>query len=506
MILIPDMAHVREADAYTIQHEPVTSEKLMERAANAIFQRIFPKLQPGQEVVVFAGMGNNGGDGLVIARLLAEQGVKVSVYIPELSETGSTDFQLNFERLNALQLQLVKELVSETDLPAQLPHNCIVIDALFGSGLNREPSGFAAQVVQYINRSERVVVAVDVPSGLFADKATGPGSRSVVRADYTFSFEWPKLAFFCAENEVFVGRWELVPIGLHPAMHQAEKQNFFLTEREDVRAILHGRSRFSHKGTFGHALLIAGEAGKTGAAILAAKASMRAGLGLLHVHLPRKAALPLQCSLPEAMLSFDANADYLTALPENLNYSAIAIGPGIGREAATAATLKLLIQEAKTPLLLDADALNILSENPGWLAFLPPNSILTPHLREFERLTGKTDNHFDRLQKQREFAMRFGIIVVLKGAYSSVGLPDGKVFFNPTGNAGMATAGSGDVLTGIILSLLAQNYRPAEAALLGVYLHGLAGDIALEQQSEESLLASDIVANLGKAFASLRAS
>lgn len=504
MIPVPNVAYVRRADAYTIEHEPVSSERLMERAATAIFHKIFPKLQPDQPVIVFVGMGNNGGDGLVVARLLAQQAVKVEVFILKLSEKGSPDFELNLERLSGFSEVKLFEIAAEGDLPVSLPENAVILDALFGSGLNKEVTGLAARLIRLINTLGNVVVSVDVPSGLFVDQSTDFQRTDVIRADYTFTFEWPKMAFFFPENEAFVGDWSVIPIGLHRTMHQPEGQYVFLTEHNDISRKLHSRSRFAHKGNFGHALLLAGASDKTGAAILAASACLRSGAGLLHVHLPYKAASPLQCVLPEAMVSLDSDDNHLSILPQLTGYDAIAIGPGIGKEESTARVLKLLIQEAKVPLVLDADALNLLSENPTWLSFLPNSSILTPHHREFERLSGSSSNGFERIQKQRELSQRFHLIIVLKGGFTSVSLPDGTVFFNPTGNPGMATAGSGDVLTGVILSLMAQYYEPADAALIGVYLHGLAGDLALKQQSPESLLASDIVKNLGKAFTALR--
>lgn len=504
MIAVPNTSFVREADAYTIQNEPIASIDLMERASEAIVRQLVLRLQPTQEVVVFAGMGNNGGDGLAIARLLAKRGYDVRVYVVQTSKEGSADFHVNHNRLSEQTAVEVHQIPEAHELPESLPANCIVVDALFGSGLNKPIGGVAAQVVDFINRQQVVVVAVDIPSGLFADRATDLLHTAVVHADYTFTFEWPKQAFFFAENEHIVGEWQVVSIGLHPDMHRMEGQKFFLTESADISTRLRSRPRFAHKGNFGHALLMAGSAGKSGAAVLAASACLRSGVGLLHVHVPQHVVLPLQCALPEAMLSIDVNSHHLASLPDLSAYNAIGIGPGIGQEEETAKLLKLLIQEWKHPAVLDADALNILASHPTWLAFLPLNTILTPHVREFERLTGKAVNGFERLEKQREFSQRFGLVVVLKGAYSSISLPDGRVFFNPTGNPGMATAGSGDVLTGIILGLLAQGYSAADAAMTGVFLHGLAGDLAIGHQSHESLLAGDIVALLGKAFLKVR--
>lgn len=500
MIRIPDISFIRDSDLYTINNEPISSVDLMERAADALCRRLLSKLLPEQKVIVFAGPGNNGGDGLVIARLLLQQGYDVEVFaLP--AKDYSADFTINLHRLEAFGIK-VKFTESENELPATLSPDCIVVDALFGSGLNKAVGGFAAKLIDFINEQKAVVVSVDIPSGLFADTYTDPGS-AIVKADYTFTFEWPKRAFFIPENEFFVGSWELVPIGLHADRHR-EQVSFGLLTFDDIRPMLRNRPKFSHKGSFGHALLLAGSADKTGAAVLAAKACLRSGAGLVHVHIPQKAVVAMQSQLPEVMISRDHNDNIISELPELSTYDAIGMGPGIGQEIETANVLKLLIQEAIVPLVLDADALNILSENKTWIAFLPKNSIITPHPKEFERLAGKSLNGFDRLEMQRQFAVRHGLIVVLKGAYTSIAFPDGTAFLNPGGNPGMATAGSGDVLTGIILSLLAQHYSPYEAALTAVFLHGLAGDLALDAESVESLIASDIVANLGRAFKRLQ--
>lgn len=501
MIPIPTTAFIREADAYTIQFEPVASVDLMERAATALFRKLLPKLLPDQKVFIFAGRGNNGGDGLVLARLLIQQAFNPDVFVLEIG-TPSPDFSHNLARLRAMgkEVQLIQ---SESDFPEGLPTGTIVVDALFGSGLTRPLTGLAARLVEYINSLDAVVIAVDIPSGLMADVTVELNKGVIIQADYTYTFEWPKMAFFFPENEFFVGNWEIVQIGLHPDKHQTLAENALLTAA-DIKPMLRNRSRFSHKGTFGHGLIIAGSADKSGAAVLAARASMRSGAGLLHAHLPGAAVLPFQSQLPEVMISRDVNENYVSQLPGLDLFTAIGIGPGIGQATETANTLKLLIQQSKVPMVLDADALNLLAANPTWLAFLPKQTILTPHPGEFVRLAGKAADSFERHRLLRNFAIRHGLIVVLKGAFTSIALPDGRIFFNPTGNPGMATGGSGDVLTGIILGLLAQSFQPVEAALAGVYLHGLAGDLALASQSQESLLAGDITENLGKAFDKLR--
>ncbi|KAF0129901.1 MAG: sugar kinase [Bacteroidetes bacterium] len=499
MIAIPTTSFIREADSYTIINEPVTSIDLMERAATALFNALVGKLQPLQQIVIFAGSGNNGGDGLVLARLFDQHKFPVKVFIVRFSEKGSPDFETNLLRLKEQTSIVAKQISSESDFP-ELPSDSIVIDALFGSGLNKGVTGLVADLINYINKLEAVIVSIDIPSGLFADQPTDIKRSAVITADYTYTIEWPKLAFFQPEYEFYVGNWEVVPIGLHPDMHKKAVAKNCLTLQYDARNILHVRHRFSHKGTYGHALLLAGSSDKTGAAILAATACLRSGAGLIHVHLPSEAVLPLQNHLPEAMVSIDESKDFISQLPDLTKFTAIAVGPGIGVNVSTASVVKLLIQNASVPLIIDADALNILSENKTWLAFLPSNSILTPHPKEFERLVGKWQNSFERIQMQVDFSIRHAVYVVLKGAYTCISCPDGSCFFNSTGNPGMATAGSGDVLTGILLGLMAQSYTPFETAVLGAFLHGLAGDLAAEQLSQESLIASDIVGNLGAAF------
>ncbi len=501
MKILP-IGKIREADKYTIEHEPISSIDLMERAAGSLYERIKPKLSQSQRIMVFAGPGNNGGDGLVLSRLLTSDGFTVVTYIVHFTDRFSDDFNVNLERLKQLDSK-VYHISSRKDIP-EIEANNLVIDAIFGAGLNRPAEGIAVMVIDQINQSGAVVIAVDIPSGLFADQFIDSKKHSVVQADYTYSFQFAKLAFLMAENDSFVGRWEIVPIGLHSDFIERVETHDYLLTPEVLRPMLRLRPKFSHKGIYGHALLIAGSKNKLGAALLAAESCLRSGVGLLHIHLPADTAQPIYARLPEAMISYDTSKDYFTHLPDLSGFNAIGIGPGIGTGVETSKALKLLIQDVGFPLVIDADALNILSGNKTWLSFLPPDSILTPHPKEFERLAGKSANSFERLQLQRDFSVRFGLYVVLKGAHTSITTPKGNCWFNTSGNPGMATAGSGDVLTGIILGLLAQGYKPVEAALLGVYLHGLAGDLATEEYGMEATIASDISRHLGKAFGKLK--
>ncbi len=494
---------IREADAYTIKNEPIADIDLMERAAGRLFNWIAKKVDTTHRFYIVAGLGNNGGDGLALARMLKNAGYYVEVYIVRYSGKTSENFNENYKRFNEIAGEFMFDILPENNRFPDTGDDDIIIDAVFGSGLGRPVKGFIADVISKINESRCIKISIDIPSGLFADKSSLKEQGAIVRADYTLTFQNPKLAFMMPENDPYVGKWIVLDIGLHAGYLNSVEVNDFYVTKKDVEGIIKRRRKFSHKGTFGHALLIAGSYGKTGAALLAAKAALRSGVGLLHVHIPKTSYNILQTAIPEAMLSIDRYENHFSAVPDLSPYSAVGIGPGLGKENQSQMALKVLIQEFQHPMVFDADALNILSGNKTWLSFLPPESILTPHPKEFERLNGKWSDDFEKIEMQRRFANRYNVIVVLKGAHTSVCLPSGKCYFNSTGNPGMATAGSGDVLTGIITGLLAQKYSPAKAAILGVYVHGLAGDIAAKQNGQISMIASDIINNLGKAFKKL---
>ena len=506
---------IREADAFTIENEPVDSVDLMERAASKVYEWFMKRCKTKEvSVKIFCGIGNNGGDGLALARMLYFSGIIPQVFIVRYSDKMSRDCEINFDRLKESRdvtpvasesLVPMYDIFSEDDFP-QIYDNDIVIDAIFGSGLNRPIEGFTAELIKYINKSNAIKIAIDIPSGLFAcggqqstdnrQQSAVNGQQPIAKVDYTLTFQFPKLAFMFPEYDAFVGKWEVLDIKLHKDfIDNVESLNFYTTE-DVVKPIIRKRTKFSHKGTYGHALLVAGSSGKTGAALLAAEACLRTGVGLLTAHLPKDALLPMQVYLPEAMTSIDKSSTHCTEIDDILPYTAIGVGPGIGKNEETVTLLKKIIQEATQPLVLDADALNIIADNPTWLSFLPDNTILTPHPKEFDRMFGMTNNSFERLELQRKMSVVHNIIIVQKGAHTAITFPNGTCFFNSTGNPGMATAGSGDVLTGMILSLLAQRYTPQEAALLGVYLHGKAGDVAAEKLGMESMIARDIIGNL----------
>jgi NAD(P)H-hydrate epimerase len=494
---------IRKVDAYTIAHEPVKSIDLMERAANQCCGWIKENLGNDLSIKIFVGSGNNGGDGLAMARILKDDDNQVGVYLLSPPEGLSPDSFENYKKFGRHSNVEVFFLEEQGALPGIFEAD-VVIDALFGSGLSRPLVGLAARVVQHMNQSGATIVAIDLPSGLYCDRNTYDNPEAIVRADYTLTFQLPKLSFFFAENQQYVGDWHFLDIGLLPEAIDFQESNYFLIDNEYIAFNLHGRNKFSHKGTYGHALLMAGSYGKLGAAVLASKACLRTGVGLLTSHIAARGYEIIQTAIPEAMVSIDAGSDYLSSLPDLSKYSAVGIGPGIGTDDYTGFLLQRLLKSTKVPLVIDADALNLISFHPEWLKLLPENTILTPHPGEFDRLAGSSSSGYERHLKQIKLSREHKVIMVLKGAHTSVTAPDGSCWFNSTGNPGMATAGSGDVLTGIILSLLAQGYQPLRAALTGVYLHGLAGDLASDETGMEALLASDIINNIGKAFMTIR--
>jgi len=493
---------VREADAYTIKHEPISSINLMERAAGKCFDYISNNFN-ADIYHIFAGPGNNGGDGLVIARMLAESDKKVFVYIVKFTDKFSDDFAENLKRLNAQNKATVREIKDLYKFP-EFNEGEIIIDAIFGSGLSRPVQGFVAEVIHKINEAENTVLAVDIPSGLFGEDNSENLPNNIVKADFTLTFQFPKLAFLLPDNHKFVGEFELFDIGVHKDYIKQTPAKYFYTEQADIK--IKNREKFSHKGIYGHALIYAGSYGKTGALVLASKSCLRTGVGLLSGYIPKTSYNIYQTAVSEAMCyTFnDETASFQT--PDLSVYNAIGVGPGIGKDRLSLAVFTDIIQKnmKKSTMVIDADAINLLSENKYLLKELPENSILTPHPGEFKRLVKDYKNDTEKLEKLQKFASKHKLVIVLKGANTVVATPDGRLYFNTTGNAGMATAGSGDVLTGIILSLLAQKYNPLQAAVFGVYIHGLAGDFAANELGQDGLIASDIIDNLPKAFKKLK--
>lgn len=489
---------IKLADQHTINNEPISSIDLMERASMAFvdeFFRHFPNLQPAY---ILCGKGNNGGDGLAIARMMSHMGREVHVCIIDIAVESSFDFQINLGLLpKNIRVQYCKS-ANELIPPAS---DSLLIDAIFGIGLSRPLEGEYVEIINSINKWPNKKIAVDIASGLIADSSSKGFSK--LNVDLTISFQVPKMAFFMPENDENVGELEIVDIGLDEDFIQSQTSNYTLLRREDVKSILPQRKKFAHKGNFGHATIFAGSLGKIGAAILTGNACLRSGVGLLTMHIPRCGYDAVQSTLPEAMVQQDSAHEWLSSLGSLDAFTAIGIGPGIGQHLETAGLLSDLLNKFQRKLVLDADALNILSNNRHLLELLPAKSILTPHPGEFKRLTGDWENDFEKLDRQRAFSRRYNTIVVLKGAYTTISDVDGHIYFNSTGNPGMAKGGSGDVLTGIITAFLAQGLAEIDAAILAVYIHGLAGDLAKEKFGDKSMLPSDLIAQIPFAFKQL---
>jgi len=492
-------SQIRESEKLTEQKQELSSINLMERATDE-FLKVFHEIFPNQEkrpLVVFCGAGNNGGDGLSVARKLLSDGFSVTVY---LFNTGNGLSENCAEEKRQLLTHTSERLsfyeVLSQFTPPHLDAQTIVIDALFGTGLNRPLDGGFAAVVKYINASASTVVSIDIPSGLMAENNENNISSHIIRADYTITFQAPKLSFLFPENENHVGKWRVANIGLENIADTV--YNF--TESSDIKDLWKPRSLFAHKGMMGHGFVVAGHVGMAGAAILASRSCLRSGAGKVSILTQEENRIILQTTVPEAILSFVPKLNFATL--ENL-YDALLIGPGLGTDEQTTQLLEALLSNLSQPIILDADALNILASHPDLIQSVPHHSILTPHKGELARLIGHTRNSFEELQRTITFANQHQLYILIKGAFSSIVTPQGKVYFNPTGNAGMATAGSGDVLSGILLALLARGYSPEDTLRIGVYLHGLSGDIAAEEKTQSSLIASDIVEYLPKAFAYL---
>lgn len=492
---------IRAWDEYTIRELGIQSIDLMERASTACFNWLMENGFKQYAFSVFCGKGNNGGDGLAIARMLTQSGHAVTVYILEFGAKGTADFQTNLARLH--QTNAAIKFISSVDTLHPVDPHSIVIDALLGTGLNRPLDGLTAAVVKHINQSGNTVIAIDIPSGLFADKSAK--DETSIEAAHTLSFQCFKPAFLVAENAAFLGEIHILDIGLQKGYLSTITPEFQFIDADIVNAILQPRKKFAHKGNFGYAALIAGSMGMMGAAVLSSEACLRSGVGKLTCYIPRIGYEIMQTSVPEAMCKI-AGTEQIGTIYSFEGYSAIGAGPGLGQEESIASLLQSLFKQSNATLVLDADALNVLGKNKELLTNIPHHTIITPHVKEFERLFGTAANDFERMQLAIRKAKELGITIVLKGAYSLVATPGGMAWFNSTGNPGMATGGSGDVLTGVITGLAAQGYLPEQAALAGVYLHGLAGDLAANAVSEPALIASDITAFLGDAFLHLQQS
>ncbi|MDE6339846.1 MAG: NAD(P)H-hydrate dehydratase [Muribaculaceae bacterium] len=493
-------AAIKELDAATCEAQKISSLELMERAAELVTDELNSRFLPGQRFVVMAGPGNNGGDALAVSRMLFERGYKnIEVYLFNITGKLSEDCKAEKEKLTAVEGVDFTEIQREFN-PPFLNTKDVVIDGLFGSGLNEPLKGGFVSVARYINESGAFVVSIDLPSGLFGEDNSQINRRDVIHANLTLAFQIPRLSFFFEENNGILGEWKLLDIGLDDKKIKEMETKLHLVERRNIRPLLNDRLPFTGKRDYGSAMLFCGSIGMMGAAVLCARGTLKSGAGLVTVHGPKGGMNVLQTAVPEAMYEPDRHEHYISDMRLHHDHQAIAVGPGIGVSEHTIDALESLLKSGKSPLVLDADALNCISRRPTLLTMLPPKTIITPHIGEFDRLFGEQRSSEGRLKMALEMAHQYNIIIVLKNHYTMIVRPTGRVYINTTGNPGMATAGAGDVLTGVIAAFLAQGYSPEHAAILGVYFHGLAGDIAADEVGEFGLVSSDIANNVGKAI------
>lgn len=490
---------VYDADKFTIKKQNISSDELMERAAIQLFNWLHLRMQGAQvKIHLFCGIGNNGGDGLALARHLQEHGYNIEVYVVNYSKKRSKDFLVNLERLK--DRKIWPDFLEEgSDWPEILQEE-IIVDAIFGIGLNRAPDKWVVQLFEHLHASKAFILSVDIPSGLFTDAV--PERGKAIMSNYTLSFQMPKLVFFLPQTGIYTEQWEVLDIGLDVEFLMNADVDFELIGKNEVLPIYIPREKYSHKGTYGHSLIIGGSYGKIGAVQLATKACLKSGSGLVTAFVPKSGYLPLQVNIPEAMVLTDTNEKQLTDIQFDIEPSVIGIGIGMGKAKASVKALEDLLNRIQVPMVLDADALNILAENKGLLKKLPAKTVLTPHPKELERLVGSWKDDFDKLEKAKAFSNENDCILVIKGA-NTITVYQNKGYVNSTGNPGMATGGTGDVLTGLITGLLAQGYQPLQASIFGVYLHGRAGDIMLNNTGYQSLLASDVINGIGPAYMDL---
>ncbi|MCM1449453.1 MAG: NAD(P)H-hydrate dehydratase [Clostridiales bacterium] len=492
---------INDIERYTIEHDHVSILDLVDRVAEGVTFEIESRWKPGKPVVIFAGCENNGAIALAVARMLAEHGYRPEVYLINVGGNAlNATCRAYRDALLALDFDIYfNEIVKEFSIP-KLHTGHLVVDGLFGAGIKENIKGGYRTLVQYINDSGASIVSIDVPSGMFGDSNPFAVNRDIIHAQLTLAIQFPRIAFFNPDNAELVGEWKIIDVGLSDAAIHNTPSRHHLIEADEVKSLLHPRPLHSSKADFGAGMLIAGSYGMMGAAILAARAANRVGIGKLTVQAPKCGYEILQTSVPEALYQYNKGDYFMTQLKVEKPYDAIAIGPGLGTNDATLQALENFLLSRTSPVILDADALNCIARKPALLNSVPVLSIITPHVGEFDRLFGQHTSAELRLQKAIEMSRFYNIIIVLKGHYTATVRPDGIVCYNSSGTPAMATAGAGDVLTGIILALMAQGYKPEQASMMGVYIHGIAGEIAAREQGEYGVTAGDIADNVGRAI------
>ena len=488
-------------DQLTTEKQNISSTDLMERAGTQIFNWMHLRMQGAQVPIhIFCGIGNNGGDGLVLARHLITHGYNVITYVVNCSDKRSKDFLINYDRVKNVTKDWPKLLKCESEFP-EINRDDIIVDAVFGIGLNRPADDWVQKLFQHFRTSDAFTLSIDMPSGLYADKVP-EDENGVVWAGYTLSFQTPKLIFFLPETAKYTVQWEVLDIGIDPEYLFATETEVELIGKHEVLPLYKPRDKFDHKGTYGHSLIVGGSYGKIGSVLLASRATLNIGAGLVTAFVPKCGYTVLQSAFPEAMVITDANDNMITNIKFDIEPTVIGIGVGVGTHTKTVNAFEAFLKTNKTPLVIDADGLNILAKKKALLKLLPEYSVLTPHPKELERLVGIWKDDFDKLKKTKAFSKKYKAIVVIKGA-NTITVFNGKLYINSTGNPGLATAGSGDVLTGVITGLISQGYEQLAATIFGIYLHGKSGDLALETYGYQSLIASNVIEYLKDAYMDL---
>ncbi|AWU43490.1 bifunctional ADP-dependent NAD(P)H-hydrate dehydratase/NAD(P)H-hydrate epimerase [Blattabacterium sp. (Cryptocercus kyebangensis)] len=504
---ILSLNQIKKIDQYCIDNEDISSIELVERSAKSCFNWIIHHYRNIQKVILLAGNGKNGGDGLSLARMLSQYGTVITVYILNISNHFSPEFIINKNKILKYGGIELKNIYKGENFPILDNKNSLLIDAIFGTGLNRPIKKYWKSFFHYINENKFIpVISIDLPSGLFMEK-NQKDFEGIIKATHTLTFQSPKLPFFLSDYAKYIGKWHLLNIGWKDSYSNEMCVKNFYVDDIFIKSIYKKRKKFSHKGNYGHGLLVGGYYGMIGSMALSAKASFRIGIGKLSVYVPRCGYQILQILIPEAIIKTDSKDKFISNIPTNIHVNAIGIGMGMGEKTITAYALEsffLKNKENKIPMVIDADAINILSNQLKIMNSIPEKTILTPHPKEFRRLCGPWKDDYQKLDLLKNFSKKYKIYIVLKGAHTVISTPNGNLYFNSTGNPGMSTAGSGDVLTGIITGLLAQGYSPKKSCIMGVYLHGLAGDIASIEKNEESIIAEDIINYIGKSYQKMK--
>ncbi len=496
---------IKEIDNCTVRVQNISSIHLMERAAIVVVQKLLDNLSLKNGVDIYCGKGNNGGDGLAIARMLADRGFNVRVLIVQYTPSASQDFLINYEKLKTQSnIKTIQHIETENDLKIEINKDNVCIDAILGSGVNKPTDGIIRKTIKYMNDHYSKIFSIDVPSGLFLDVPNSP-EDVIITAHYTFTFQLPKFSFLFPENADFVGHWEVLNIGLSEECIEKYTTDFFCIDKNLVKSVYVPRKKVSAKWDYGHCLIVAGSSNMPGAAVLCVSSALRSGCGLVSIHSVDKVTSIVLTHHPECLLSVDEADEYISHIPQLKKYSAIAFGSGTGNHTNTYSALKtLLLKTEKQKIIIDADGLNVMAQHSELFDHLPKGQcIITPHIKEFDRIFGEQKNHYCRIQKAKNAAKELGIVVVLKSAYTAVALPSGKVYFNTVANAAMAKGGSGDLLTGLIAGLCARGYTIENAAILATYIHSLAGRFAAEHIHPDCVIPSDVIAYLSQAFSTI---